>query len=552
MSVLNNVQYSLMNSVHSQTRTGNVFIDIVCGALITTLLGALLHTLQKHAPTIWERVKRLWTPRPLPPMYLFKMEVMSTAAQEVQYRAKGLSFAGSEQGSNHHLIIQGVLRKLSLEGAVDHCPVQRAVLISPEAWGSTRERYTNSTMSVFPLVPVSWNGMLFTFTVINVTVKNEDHPEQPQSIKDGKDKVSKVDSTSLVIEFNDRQKVLSLLEQCKAEEVDRVVPPAIEKSERHIYYMQDDKNHCFARVPFTSQKTFDSIFFPQKDTVLRMVDDFQNHRGAWEPRRQRTHKLVIMMASAPGFGKSSSLKALANLTGRDLFCINPSLCKTDSDLFHVMNDEQCYWRSGVENVIMAQVTKIPLKRRIVVMEDLDCCGCDWLLHRESEDTSRKRRNSVELAEDGSKTTVYRAQQTTFSGFLNVLDGLSELTDLIVVMTTNRFDKFDPAFVRPGRVDLMLHLKDLTCETAREILEFHYHPNKMSEDEFVRLSAAFPIKDMAPCKMEEVCQLNGTIASAVRAIETLRMSERQKDDVKDDSSIVSTDSEPQSPVSVESG
>jgi len=44
---------------------------------------------------------------------------------------------------------------------------------------------------------------------------------------------------------------------------------------------------------------------------------------------------------------------------------------------------------------------------------------------------------------------------TFSGLLNALDGVAAQEGKLVFMTTNHFEKLDPALVRPGRVDLRL-------------------------------------------------------------------------------------------------
>lgn len=42
---------------------------------------------------------------------------------------------------------------------------------------------------------------------------------------------------------------------------------------------------------------------------------------------------------------------------------------------------------------------------------------------------------------------------TFSGLLNSLDGVAASEERIIFMTTNHFDRLDPALLRPGRVDV---------------------------------------------------------------------------------------------------
>lgn len=43
------------------------------------------------------------------------------------------------------------------------------------------------------------------------------------------------------------------------------------------------------------------------------------------------------------------------------------------------------------------------------------------------------------------------------GLLNVLDGVVDTPNRILVMTTNHPEKLDPALIRPGRIDKILYL-----------------------------------------------------------------------------------------------
>lgn len=55
--------------------------------------------------------------------------------------------------------------------------------------------------------------------------------------------------------------------------------------------------------------------------------------------------------------------------------------------------------------------------------------------------------------DGTDTRPANAgSNVTFSGLLNVLDGVAASEERLVFMTTNHADRLDPALIRPGRVD----------------------------------------------------------------------------------------------------
>jgi chaperone BCS1 len=62
---------------------------------------------------------------------------------------------------------------------------------------------------------------------------------------------------------------------------------------------------------------------------------------------------------------------------------------------------------------------------------------------------------------------------TFSGLLNALDGVASSEERIIFMTTNHYDRLDPALIRPGRVDIREHLGDAAGEQARRLFVKFY-------------------------------------------------------------------------------
>ena len=56
-------------------------------------------------------------------------------------------------------------------------------------------------------------------------------------------------------------------------------------------------------------------------------------------------------------------------------------------------------------------------------------------------------------------------QFTLSGLLNIIDGLwsSCGDERIIVFTTNHKDRLDPALLRPGRMDMHLHMSYCTMD-----------------------------------------------------------------------------------------
>jgi chaperone BCS1 len=46
------------------------------------------------------------------------------------------------------------------------------------------------------------------------------------------------------------------------------------------------------------------------------------------------------------------------------------------------------------------------------------------------------------------------KKSALGTLLNISDGVRELHGCMVIFTTNKPDSFDPALVRPGRIELM--------------------------------------------------------------------------------------------------
>lgn len=66
-------------------------------------------------------------------------------------------------------------------------------------------------------------------------------------------------------------------------------------------------------------------------------------------------------------------------------------------------------------------------------------------------------------EDGPSNSQARC---TLSGLLNVLDGVSSQEGRILFMTSNVAHKLDKALIRPGRIDKMIYLAEMSKDSAR--------------------------------------------------------------------------------------
>lgn len=93
---------------------------------------------------------------------------------------------------------------------------------------------------------------------------------------------------------------------------------------------------------------------------------------------------------------------------------------------------------------------------IVLLEDIDAV---WTAEREYPDREDRTAGS------GSRSP---SSNCTLSGLLNVLDGVGSQEGRIVIMTTNKPERLDSALVRPGRVDMKVHLGSISRRSAEDM------------------------------------------------------------------------------------
>jgi SpoVK/Ycf46/Vps4 family AAA+-type ATPase len=73
-----------------------------------------------------------------------------------------------------------------------------------------------------------------------------------------------------------------------------------------------------------------------------------------------------------------------------------------------------------------------------------------------------------------------------SGLLNVLDGVIESPDRMIIISTNIPDKLDDALVRPGRIDHIIEMGHVTPNQANLML-MHFFSAPTTDAQFNRLS-----------------------------------------------------------------
>ncbi|MCL7038311.1 hypothetical protein MKW94_021733 [Papaver nudicaule] len=181
----------------------------------------------------------------------------------------------------------------------------------------------------------------------------------------------------------------------------------------------------------------------KKKEIIDDLISFSNGKEYYE-EIGKAWKRGYLLYGPPGTGKSSMVAAMANLLNYDIYDLELTAVKDNSDLR-----------------ILMQATS---NKSIIVIEDIDC----------SLNITRKRKDLVGTKDKEVVQEFCNPSRVTLSGLLNVIDGLWSASsgERIIVFTTNHIENIDPALIRKGRMDKHIEMS-YCCFEGFKVLAKNY-------------------------------------------------------------------------------
>lgn len=253
------------------------------------------------------------------------------------------------------------------------------------------------------------------------------------------------------------------------------------------YKLQSPELYCLSNMTaevnrLYSSKTFDSLFFEQKENIMRVLNQFKTQKHVYL-KRGIPHHLTFLLTGHPGCGKTSFIKSMAKYFNRSIY------------RYHI-NEKTT--QSEFEKTITAQ------SHHIIIFEDFD--RIETIVKIMSNDQRFHETKTFDAKDDfipehlkvlqasyedekDAKTrevkfTLFKKEYLEYQDkkhdklnlqcLLNIIDGVQEHPGRIIIFTCNHIERLNKAFLRPGRMDFILEFKKCNKQIVHQILDHYYN------------------------------------------------------------------------------
>ncbi|KAE9620079.1 hypothetical protein Lal_00040325 [Lupinus albus] len=221
------------------------------------------------------------------------------------------------------------------------------------------------------------------------------------------------------------------------------------------------KSRKWSHIVFEHPATFETLAMDPKKKK-EIVNDLEKFKAGKEyyAKIGKAWKRGYLLYGPPGTGKSTMIAAIANFMNYDVYDLELTAVKANTDLKKLLIESS--------------------SKSIIVIEDIDC-SLDLTGQRNKK---KKEKGEKDKAEDpikkAEKEEEDKDSKVTLSGLLNFTDGIWSACggERIIIFTTNFVDKLDPALIRRGRMDKHIELSYCGYEAfkvlAKNYLDIESH------------------------------------------------------------------------------
>jgi chaperone BCS1 len=256
---------------------------------------------------------------------------------------------------------------------------------------------------------------------------------------------------------------------------------------KYIFILNSSENNelKYTQVEFTSNKTFDNMFFSDKQKIIDRLDFFMHKKTEYD-KVGMPYTLGFLLHGAPGVGKSSAIKAIANYTNRHVIVIPTQLVKDNETLTNV------FLTNRINNL------DVPYSKRIYVFEEIDCGAWRDIIRdrnlepikpiktleeievKEKNETicfiDNKDKNNDQPIVISTAKPENKKTTLTLGNILELLDGIVETSGRIIIFTSNFPQDIDKALMRPGRINCVIEFKKLIKEEINSMFNLWFNKN----------------------------------------------------------------------------